>query len=206
MPNETPKDPYRIGPIEPLRAEIGQVVVNHSTCESAIHSLFLTILGKAGLSDRATRVLVKSQNMKASSMAKTILALLRDGYIGLDDEYLVRIPEAIRGYQKLSGLRNEVAHWQWAVTDGHKGTLFNDLQALDPKNPQTTEHTLTTLREISVGLVAAAVVLNLCATAIASGFQQLWADTALKDIDNRLNELRAKVAALPDPAAEEMPQ
>lgn len=183
---------YQIGPGPELLQQIGQILVNHSECERAIFGIFKGVLN---LSENDAYLLAKQNVLNAEKMANIILEE-RDRI----QPSLLQAPleEAIRLFRSSIQLRNEVAHWQWAVTDGQSGFASNSIKGKPSSTIQGKEYDLPQLRDGAWLLAKAATLLNQVAISMFARDVSMLSDPTWQPsgyrFDTSLNELMVNFA------------
>ncbi len=208
MPKEQTAPGYNIGAGNKFNEAIGQILVNHSLCEWAIRSLFVRLLGAPTENSEA---LISSQAMKAPTMAKSILAILKINSEQLPEFLVERIVSAVSAYQTNTSHRNIVAHWNWMPTneDDTFATLRNPmLPDSDQSDAAEKSYSLEKLKEIGLSFAQIATYLSSMSAMLST--QDLPDNVmkiALLRIDEILDEVKASMLSLPDlpHAAEEQP-
>ncbi|KTB99534.1 hypothetical protein AO387_21575 [Pseudomonas syringae ICMP 11168] len=145
---------YRIGPEPELLREIGQIMVNYSACEHAIHSIFRAVMS---LDEQQIYLLVSKANLNAEKMVGVIRSELhRIRPSSLHDPILSGLADFTKSIPK----RNTVAHWQWAVTTDQTGLATNSLKSKPGQAVETRSFSLKDLELISWGIARAAILLE----------------------------------------------
>lgn len=152
--NETKGYRYKIGPGPELLQEIGQILVNYSECERAIYNIFKSVMS---LSEEDAYLLVKYGNINPEKMLAIVLSK-HDRIM----PPLLRQPlkEAVSLFKGSIELRNEVAHWQWAITDGKSGLAFNSIKSKPEATGNGKTYELSELQKGAWRLAKSAVLLN----------------------------------------------
>lgn len=145
---------YQIGPEPDFLQQIGQILVNYSECERVIFGIFKAVMR---LSEEDAYLLVKYGNLNPEKML-TIVVTHTDRI----RPSLLREPlkEAIKLFKDSIALRNEVAHWQWAITDGTAGLAFNSIKGRPDAINTGKSYELSELRHGAWLLAKAAMLLN----------------------------------------------
>ena len=97
---------YDAGPNSAMRAEIRQIVVNHSLCDEPLMRIFGFL---SGLRADTQSVVVESLRLRSTSLAATVTKLLETSPLPID------IPErlnvALSTFKKMTAQRNKIVHW-----------------------------------------------------------------------------------------------
>ncbi len=189
---------YTAGPSDAMKREIGQIAVNHAYCDPFLASLFQAM---SGTDDATNLTIIQTLKLKGSSLADLVSALNAKKKTGLTD----RIEQSISEYRRLSGYRNEIAHWQWgpSAPGENSATVRNSLA----KKPDESEksYSLSDLKGISSGLITTGSMIGAIAAAVSSPMPPAVSDIIFKSIDDMLKKVREATSGLPDPSAEELP-
>ncbi|AYL16353.1 hypothetical protein D9N00_18900 [Pseudomonas syringae pv. actinidiae] len=179
---------YRIGPEPELLKEIGQIMVNYSACEHAIHSIFRAVMS---LDEQQTYLLVSKANLNAEKMVGVIKSELhRIRPLSLHESILSGLTDFTKSIPK----RNTIAHWQWAVTTDQAGMATNSLKAKPGQDIETRDYSLKDLQLISWEIARATVLLTSAATMIRGVARQAlagndWVGNRYEFDSDILNEL-----------------
>ena len=194
MATDSPKYGYLMGPNDAMKQELGQIVVNHANCESAIFTLFISLLG---IPEKNARILVKSQNMKAPAMIKTLKDLINSNSIDILPEFKNRIFAAFEIFKKSSEKRNMFAHWQWEATTEPFANLINDLNTIDPINISTKQISILDLKETAFELACIYVELMIISHLIGCAAPLAMTNEALQKHDKLIAKVKESLQNAP---------
>lgn len=192
---------YEIGPSDEMKKEIGQIVVNHAYCETALRGLLVAV---AGWDEKAARIALKTFNPKGDPICKAIDLFLK-ATPETPEILRARIQSVIANYRELSIRRNMIAHWIWSRPDPESpqtASISNPLYGFAASGEEKT-FTLQTLKEIGFGLaeiVAAAFLLT--DFAVDPGRAPVEFQQKLNDFDEIMEKVKRAVLELP-PAPED---
>lgn len=195
---------YQAGPSDAMKKEIGQVVINHALCDSPLLDIFQSL---SGTSISVTYILVRTLNIKTGAMIEAIKALARAREPAVQPAVQTRLAKALSEHDKLSRLRNEIAHWQWHLSlEGVDAAhASNDLRR-NPDNSQVIKKfTIEDLKRLSLGLINVYAALNLLSALLQI---ETIGEPLMKvfvDFDEILKRVEDTVLGLPEPSAEELP-
>lgn len=188
---------YEIGSGEKFNQAIGQIMVNHSTCDWAIRGLFLNLLGSP--SEHA-EALIDSQNMKAPSMAKTILAILKTTNNKYPEQVKEHISSALKTYQTYSSHRNIIAHWNWLpiTSDEKSATLRNPMKSdTDESKGTEAQYSLQQLQDIGLAFAEVATEITLMGHLLHVQ-EDFLIKKAIEQASAVMLQVRGSLSSLPD--------
>lgn len=187
---------YEIGPSDEMKKEIGQIVVNHAFCETALRGLLVAI---AGWDEKTARIALKTFNPKGDPICKAIDQFLK-ATPETPEILRARIQSVIANYRELSIRRNMIAHWTWSHTDPESpqtASISNPLYGLMSSGEEKT-FTLQTLKEIGLGLAEiVAATFTLTNLFGAPNLPQEILQQALNQFDSIMEKVKDAVLELP---------
>lgn len=195
---------YRSGPSNAMKREIGQIVTNHASCDPALYGLFHAL---SGVSTDQAKVISRTLKLRAGSLVSLIKAFRKENENKLYPPLTERIDAAISHYDKLTTLRNVVAHWQWSQSpegeDTAVATNFLSLKERDSNNVREID--LRGLQEISLGLVEVMSLMHSISALMSANPPTFIIDKALETLDDIVKKVRDTLLGLPDVLDESRP-
>ncbi|WP_434695129.1 hypothetical protein J3P89_17930 [Pseudomonas sp. Z1-14] len=194
---------YEAGPSDAMKKEIGQVVINHALCDSPLLDIFQIL---SGTSITVTFALVRTLNIKAGAMIVAIKALSQIREPAMNPAIQERLSTALLQHDKLSRLRNEIAHWQWHLSlEGVDAAHASNDWRRNPDNSQVIKKfTLEDLKNVSLGLINVYAAFNLISATLQSTVDGEHLIKIFVDFDEVLKRVQDAVLGLPEPLAEEL--
>lgn len=195
---------YEAGPSNAMKKEIGQVVINHALCDSPLLDIFQIL---SGTSVSVTYALVRTLNIKTGAMIGAIKALAQIREPEIHPAIQKRLSMALSEHDKLSRLRNEIAHWQWHLSlEGVDAAHASNDWRRNPDNSQVIKRfTLEDLKNVSLGLINVFAALNLLSATLQIAVEGEPLTRIFVDFDEVLKRVQDTVLGLPEPSAEELP-
>ncbi|ORL69251.1 hypothetical protein B7H19_09965 [Pseudomonas putida] len=195
---------YRAGPSDAMKREIGQIVTNHAGCDPALYALFHAL---SGVSTDQAKVISRTLKLRSNSLLSLIKAFRKENESKLYPPLAERIDVAISHYDKLTSLRNVVAHWQWSLSpegeDSAIASNFLSLKARDSNNER--EINLRSLQEISLGLIEVMSLMHSIAALMDANPPTFVIDKALEALDDIFKKVRDTLLGLPDVSDDSQP-
>jgi len=188
---------YEIGPSDAMKKEIGQIVINHAYCETALRGLLVAI---AGWDQKTANTVLKTFNPKGDAIRKAIESLLKGNTL-LSPTVVDRINSIGESFKTLSHLRNTIAHWHWGMCDPEtpeSAIVSNFTYGFHPSGQDKT-FTLNQLKEIGIdlaGIVSAAFLLR--DFVIDAGQSEKEVQGKLLQFDSIMAKVRKSVLRLPE--------
>lgn len=148
------KPNYRIGPPTELLEQIGQIMVNYSECERAIFEIFKSVMN---ISEKDGYLLVRITKINTEKM----LEIIKQKIESINPKPLIEpLQEGISLFKKSVTLRNMIAHWQWAITDGEAGLAFDSIKAKPEAKGDGRNFKLSELKSVAWVLAKSAMLLG----------------------------------------------
>lgn len=193
---------YEIGPSDEMKKEIGQIVVNHAFCETALRGLLVAI---AAWDEKTARIVLKTFNPKGDPICKAIDQFLQANP-EIPEILRTRIQSVISNFRELSRRRNMIAHWLWSRADKespHTASISSPLYGLIDSREAVT-FTLTELKEIGLRLAEIfAATFTLTGLAAQPNVPHEYLQQTLSQFDSIMEKIRHAVLQLPQAPEDE---
>ncbi|HHM5422738.1 TPA: hypothetical protein ACRNUD_006549, partial [Pseudomonas aeruginosa] len=193
---------YDAGPNSAMRAEIGQIVVNHSLCDEPLMRIFGFL---SGLRADTQSVVVESLRLRSTSLAATVTKLLETSPLPID------IPErlnvALSTFKKMTAQRNKIVHWAWGLSPEGKdeAPIYHPTKRNSDGTPYSETLTLLELRKIALDLMQVYYLLGIIAGLLECGVPDEIKSASLSKFDKLIEKVRSSILEYPEAEAEELP-
>lgn len=189
------------GPSDRMKQEIGEIVVAHANCDPMLAALMRAL---TRTDEQTNLVLIQQLKLKGSSIADFI-STMAEKTDHLNPLLRESIRTTIKSYRKLSSYRNEVAHWQWNLSE--PGTDSAVLRNTLSKKPSESEkvYTLENLRDITFGLHQVFGLTGTMVGIIAAELPDGAIPNVMAVVEESLEKVQLATRNVPEPSAEELP-
>ncbi len=189
------------GPSDRMKQEIGEIVVAHANCDPVLAALMMAL---TKTDEQTNLVLIQQLKLKGSSIADFI-STMAEKTDHLNPVLRQSIQTTIKSYRKLSSYRNEVAHWQWNLSEpGTDSALLRNTLSKKPSESEKV-YTLENLRDIASSLHQVHGLIGSIFGIISSELPEEAIPHIMSVVDGNLEKVRLATLNVPEPSAEEQP-
>ncbi|HBN8052261.1 TPA: hypothetical protein NH808_005649 [Pseudomonas aeruginosa] len=193
---------YKAGPNSAMRAEIGQIVVNHSLCDEPLMRIFGFL---SGLRADTQSIVVESLRLRSASLAATITTLLESASLPINISE--RLNAALVTFKMMTQQRNKIVHWAWGLSPDGKdeAPISHPTKRNSDGTPRSETMTLLGLRKIGLELIQVYSLLSMAAGLLECEVPDELGSASLSQFDNLIEKVRLAILEYPEVEAEELP-